>query len=304
VSNLRCFSDVPFSFFNCDFSITVNLNPLWVFPLMIGFVIFISLIQSKGRHSAGATSDLKLESDLQQAVAISKQSQWAPSWTAPKLPSSVIASIWTGRFVSAPTQPPTETERYASTLERLTFGYHRAAPYIVAAAFLSLRDAGLIQMFIEPRRKIIGSFQRVWIERTDLAFVGSDLAAVEGGLLLAVLDLAHRRFRKTTEPSAYSVVTEWIHTNQNHPFQWVVGVAVQQGHELGLYEPASRKRGLFGRRIKEKPVYSVEHLAACDEQARACAARWQQFELSERELALTLVTEVGFAIVGRQERAG
>jgi hypothetical protein len=302
VTAVRCVTDLPFSVFNCTF--LPALGPFLFIAGLVGFLVLISLGQSRARQVAEARANTELESDLQRAVAVSKQSQWAPTWTAPRLPSSVIASIWTGRFVLASTQPPTETERYASTLERLTFGYHRAAPYIVAAAFLSLRDAGLIQMFIEPRGKILGSFQRVWIERTDLAFVGSDLAAVEGGLLLAVLDLAHKRFRKTTKPSAYAVVTEWIHTNQNHPFQWVVGVAVQQGRELGLYEPASQKRGLFGRRIKEKPVYSIDHLASCDEQARVCAARWQEFELSERELALTLVTEVGFAISARQERGG
>ena len=302
MSALRCLADVPFSAFNCNFSI--SFNPLWLFPVLIGAIVLVSLNQSKARKLAEVSADLRLERDLQRAVAVSRQSQWVSSWTAPRLPASVIASIWTGRFVATSSQPLTETQRYASTLERLTFGYHRAAPYIIAAAFLSLRDAGLIQMSIEPRGKVLDSFQRVHIERTDLASTGPDLAAVEGGLLLAVLDLANKRFRKTSEPSAYSVVTEWIHKNQNHPFQWVVGVAVQQGRELGLYEPASQKRGLLGRRIKGKPVYSIDHLAACDEQARACAARWQQFELSERELALTLVTEVGFAISARQERAG
>jgi hypothetical protein len=302
VSVARCFADMPFSFFNCNFSIT--LNPVWFFIALTTFLVFVSMNNSKARRVAQARSDLKLEGDLQQAIAKSRQSQWAPTWTAPKLPASVIASIWTGRFVNSSALPPTKTQRYASSLERMTFGYQRAAPYIVAAAFLSLRDAGLIQMSIEPRGKILDSFHRVHIERTDLDFTGSNLAAVESGLLLAVLDLAHKRFRKTTEPSAYSVVTEWIHRNQSHPFQWVVAVAVQQGRDLGLYEPARQKGGLFGRWIKEKPVYSIDHLAACEEQAVASANRWNQFEFSERELAQTLLTEVGFAIVGRQDRGG
>lgn len=302
MSAARCFADIPFSFFNCNVSIT--LNPLWILPVLIGAIVLVSLNQSKARKLAQASADSRLERDLQRAVAISRQSQWAPTWTAPKLPASVIASIWTGRFVNSSSQPPTKTQRYASTLERMTFGYQRAAPYIIAAAFLSLRDDGLIQMSIEPRGKILDSFHRVHIERTDLDFTGLNLAAVESGLLLAVLDLAHKRFRKTTEPSAYSVVTEWIHRNQSHPFQWVVAVAVQQGQELGLYEPSRQKGGLFGRWNKAKPVYSIDHLAACEEQAVASANRWNQFEFSERELAQTLLTEVGFAIAGRQERAG
>lgn len=293
---------MPFSVLNCNFSI--ELNPVWIFVALTAFLVFISNNRSKDRRVAQARSDLKLEGDLQQAIAKSRQSVWASTWTAPKLPSSVAASIWTGRFIGTSTQPPTATQRYASSLERMTWGYHRAAPYIVATAFLSLRDAGLIQMSIEPRGKILDSFHRVHIERTDLDFTRSNLATVEGGLLLAVLDLAHKRFRKTTDPSAYSVVTEWIHQSRSHPFQWVVDVAVQQGRELGLYEPASQKRGLFGRWIKEKPVYSIDHLAACDGQALASAARWQEFELKERELAQTLLTEVGFGISARQERSG
>jgi hypothetical protein len=298
----RCMADAPFSFFNCNFSI--SLNPIWILIALTAFLVFISLNHSKDRRLAQARSDLKLEGDLQQAIAKSRQTEWASTWAAPPLPSSVIASIWTGRFIGTSTGPPTETQRYASGLERMNWGYNRAAPYIIAAAFLSLRDAGLIQMSIEPRGKILDSFQRVHIERTDLAFIGTELAAVESGLLLAVLDMAHKRFRKTTEPSAYSVVTEWIHRNQSHPFEWVVAVAVQQGRELGLYETARQKRGLFGRWIKEKPVYSIDHLAACEGQAIAGANRWKQFEFSERELAQTLLTEVGFAISARQERDG
>jgi hypothetical protein len=129
------------------------------------------------------------------------------------------------------------------------------------------------------------------------------MPAVEGGLLLAVLDLAHKRFRKDTQPSAHSVVTEWIHLNQANPSKWVAEAAVQQGRELGLYEPAVKIRAWNRRMVDDKPVYSLEHLAACDDQAVACAARWHEFEAEEPEMG-RLVTEVAFAIESRRQRGG
>lgn len=66
-------------------------------------------------------------------------------------------------------------------------------------------------MSIEPRGIFFESFQRVRIEPTDLVLSRSDLPAVEGGLLLASLAFSDKRCGKSTEPSAYSVVREWIH---------------------------------------------------------------------------------------------
>jgi hypothetical protein len=95
-----------------------------------------------------------------------------------------------------------------------------------------------------------------------------------------------------------------MHESQDHPYEWVVGVAVQQGQELGLYQPINKKRTRFGRQVDGKPVYSLEHLAACEDQVVAGAARWQEFAASEPELEKRLITEVSFAIHGRQARAG
>jgi hypothetical protein len=129
------------------------------------------------------------------------------------------------------------------------------------------------------------------------------MPAVEGGLLLAVLDLAHKRFRKEAQPAAFSVVTEWIHKSQANPSKWVAEVALQQGRELGLYEPVIKKRAWYGKMVDNKPVYAIEHLAACDDQAIACATRWHQFEAGEPEVG-RLATEVGFAVESRRERSG
>jgi hypothetical protein len=288
---------------NCSFTIS-GPGPFIAFGLgLIVFVIWVSRVHSKGRRDAEVRADLALESDLRTQITRLKEHPGTFTWAAPKLPASVIASIWTDRFVNTATQPLTETERYESVLGQLTWDYSRKAPCIVAAALLSLRDEGLIRMAVEPRPKILDSFQRVWIERTDLSLSRVDLPAVEGGLLLACLDLGHKRFRTDTEPPVYSVVTEWMHESQNHPFEWVVGVAVQQGRELGLYQPITKKRSRFGRQVDEKLVYSLEHLAACEDQVVACAARWQEFAASEPELEKRLITEVSFAIHGRQARS-
>lgn len=283
----------------CNASFTFNSG--WIFVGVLGLVIFITWVRSSNRTAIDTSADSKLESDLQREIARTKDSQWAPTWTAPRLPSSVIASIWTNRFVHR--SPPSKIQRYANTLRGLTGDYGRAAPYIIGAAFLSLRDAGLINISVDPRGKFLDSFQRVRVERTDMALSSAHMPAVEGGLLLAVLDLAHKRFRKEAQPAASSVVAEWIHHSQANPSRWVAEVAVQQGRELGLYEPVIKRRAWYGKMVDDKPVYSVEHLAACDDQAVACAARWHEFESAEPEVG-RLVTEVAFAIESRRERSG
>jgi hypothetical protein len=187
-------------------------------------------------------------------------------------------------------------------LRMTNWNFDPAAPYIAAAAFLSLRDAGLVRMSMRPSGKVIGSFQRVRVEPTDLARSRSDLPAVEGGLLMASLAFADKRFGRSTEPAAYSVVREWIHTTQNRPTRWVVEVAVWQGRELGLYEPIVDTRGRFRKLFGggPKPVYSIQHLAACEDQVVACVARWAEFGANEPELQQLLITEVAFGIRGRQ----
>jgi hypothetical protein len=288
---------------DCSFSGTFSIDAGWLCPALIAFVIFITWARSNSQKTIDTSADLKLEDDLQREIARTKASDWAPTWTAPKLPSSVIASIWTNRFVHRSTQPTSKIQKYGTALRGMTGSYGRAAPYIVGAALLSLKDAGLITMSVDPRGKVLDSFQRVRVERTDMALSSPDMPAVEGGLLLAVLHLAHRRFRKETQPAAYWVVTEWIHRNLANPSKWVVEAAVKEGRQLGLYEPAVKVRAWYGKMVDDKPVYSLEHIAACDDQAVACAARWHEFEAEEPELG-RLVTEVAFAIEGRRERGG
>jgi len=288
---------------DCSFSGTFTINGGWLCLAPFVFVLLISWARSQSQKTIDASADLELESDLQREIARTKASDWAPTWTAPKLPSSVIASIWTNRFVHRSPEPTSKIQRYGTALRGMTGAYGRAAPYIVGAALLSLRDAGLIAISVDPRGKVFDSFQRVRIERTDMALSSVDMPAVEGGLLLAVLDLAQRRFRKETQPAAYRVVTEWIHRSQSNPAKWVVQAAVQEGRKLGLYEPGIKVRAWYGKMVDDNPVYSLEHLAACDGQAVACAARWHEFEAEEPEMG-RLVTEVAFAIEGRRERGG
>jgi hypothetical protein len=293
----------PLGVGDCSYSFSFSLNGGWIFVAVLVFVIFISWVRSNNSKAMDTSADLKLEGDLQREIARTKDSQWTSTWKAPKLPFSVIASIWTNRFVHRSPLPPSKMQRYASTLRGLTGDYGRTAPYVVGAALLSLRDAGLISISVDPRGKGLDSFQRVRVERTDMALSSADMPEVEGGLLLAVLDLAHKRFRPETQPAAYSVVREWIHHNPSNPSKWVAEVAVQQGRELGLYEPVIQKRAWYGRMVDDKPVYSVEHLAACDDQALACAARWHEFEAEEPETG-RLVAEVAFGIESRRERSG
>jgi hypothetical protein len=285
---------------DCSFSGSFSLNSAWCLVPLLLFVVFMSWARSNRTKATDTAADLKLENDLQREIARTKASDWAPTWTVPKLPSSVIASIWTNRLVHRSPQPPSRMQRYASSLRGMTGEYGRTAPYVIGAALLSLRDARLINISVDPHG-VLDSFQRIRVERTDMALSSVDMPAVEGGLLLAILDLAHRRFRKEPRPAAYWVVTEWIHRTQANPAKWVVEVAVQQGRELGLYEPVVKKRAWYGKMVDDKPVYSVAHLAACDDQAVACAARWHAFEAEEPEMG-RLVTEVAFAIEGRRER--
>jgi hypothetical protein len=271
--------------------------------LPVALIVLFTMTHSRNRTAYELRSASKLETDLQQEISRSMASGFPSSWVAPRLPASVIASIWTHRFFASTTQQFAETRRFASTMATMTWNFNRAAPYIVGAAFLSLRDAGLIRMSMAPRGKL-DTFQRVRIEPTDLARSSSNLPAIEGGLLSTSLAFSEKRFGKSTEPAAYSVMREWIHKTQNRPSRWVVEVAVTEGRELGLYEPVNDPRSGFRKLFGggPRPVYSIQHLAACEDQAVACVARWREFGASEPELQQRLITEVGFGIQARQAR--
>jgi hypothetical protein len=275
--------------------------PGWVFGIgffgvLTGVLVFIQLIHSSSKRIADAGSDLKFEAELQQAISRSSTSQTPLTWTPPKLPASVIAAIWTHRFEGHPTQPPSKTQRYESALRWQTWTYGREAPYIVAMALLSLRDAGLIGMSLEPRGKFLDSFHRVRVERTEQPLPSVEMPAVEGGLLLACMDLAHKRFLKSDQPSAYAVVREWMRA-QSNPFKWVLDTATYQGRQLGLYEPTVKKK-------EKHPVFSMDHLAACEDQVIACVNRWEEFGVTETDLQQRLITECSFGIAGTASSGG
>jgi hypothetical protein len=172
----------------------------------------------------------------------------------------------------------------------MTWSYGREAPYIVANAFLSLRDAGLIGMSLKPRGKFLDSVHRVRLERTEQPLPSVEMPAVEGGLLLACMDLAHKRFLKSDQPSAYAVVREWM-GGQGNPYKWVLDSATYQGRQLGLYEPTTKKS-------EKHPVFSIEHLAACEDQVMACVNRWEEFGVTDPELQQRMITECSYGIAG------
>ena len=282
-----------------------SLNWLGWFCLAFPFamILLVVLTHSANRTAAETRSGSKLESDLQQEIERSRASGFVSSWAAPNLPASVIASIWTHRFIASSTDKFVESRRYASTLA-MNWNYNRAAPYIAAVAFMSLRDAGLIGISLQPRGRGLDSFQRVRIEPTELAHSSSGLPPIEGGLLAASLAFAEKWIAKTTGPSAYSVVRDWIRKTQNRPYKWVVEAAIKEGQALGLYEPVvdtrSGFRKLFGG--APKPAYYIQHLAACEDQVVACVSRWRDFGANEPELQQRLLAEVGFGINARQAR--
>jgi hypothetical protein len=115
---------------------------------------------------------------------------------------------------------------------------------------------------------------------------------VEGGLLMACEELANKRFGKSDTPGVTAVIRQFIRNNQSDVFKWVVGAARLQAEQLGLYQPSSDR--------SRKPVYWLEHLAACDDQVAACVARWSEFSAQEPELKQQLLVEAEFGIRARQ----
>lgn len=255
-------------------------------------VIFL-LLRSEGRVAAEQRAYLELESGLQRELARLKADPSPPAWQAPKLPYSIIASIWTGRLAAVPiTRAPGSGRRQNPSLAWSTWGYRREPPYIIAAAFLSLRDEGLIRIFIEPDGNILKSLNRVWIERTELPAQFSQMPLVEGGLLMACEELGEKRSGKSHGPGASAVIRQFIRDSQDDVFNWVVGVARLQAGQLDLYQPSSGRAA--------KPVYWLEHLAACEDQVMACVSRWREFSAQEPELAQELLVEAEFGIRARQ----
>ena len=87
------------------------------------------LLRSGNRAGAEWRADAELESGLQRELARLKAEPSAPAWPAPKLPYSVIASIWTGRLAAVPTRPTPGSQRSKKlTLAWATWNYRREAP--------------------------------------------------------------------------------------------------------------------------------------------------------------------------------
>lgn len=139
VTGLISLTAVPAFSYSSTWTFSIGAWAAWLcLALPVGLIILVTSTHSRNKGAAEARSGFKLESDLQHEISRSKTSQWASSRAAPRLPTSVMAPIWTDRFVANSMQDFAETRRYASMLGRTTWNFNRAAPYIVAAAFLSL----------------------------------------------------------------------------------------------------------------------------------------------------------------------
>lgn len=206
-----------------------------------------------------------------------------------------MAGIWTYRLGSTKSVygPGRDPGAMARTMD---WNFRRDTPFIVAAALLSLRDAGLIRMFVKPSWNAL---DRVRIERTEVAASFPELPLVEGGLLMACEDLARKRFGKTSSPGAGALVREFTRSVGDDPSKWVAGLAVHNGRTLGLYAPEVKRGGFSKAFRKDRPVYVLERLAACEDQAVAFASRWQEFATAEPELEQRLIAEVTFAVQSR-----
>ena len=91
------------------------------------------------------------------------------------------------------------------------------------------------------------------------------------------------------------MIKQLSRNSQDDVFKWVVGVARLQAEQLGLYAPPGKSR---------KPVYWLEHLAACDDQVAACVSRWSEFSAQEPELKEELLVEAEYAIRARKVSGG
>jgi hypothetical protein len=267
------------------------MGPLCGCPLvlLVGFAFFLMRRHSRNREVTAARSGSLLESDLQPVIARMKSGESTPGWTPPKLPYSVMACIWTHRLIDSSSESVYGSGRnYVSTLRVTNWQYRDDSVYIIVAALLSLRDAGLITIQAKETNRFM-ALSAIRIARTDAAVNFPELPLVEGGLLMACEDLATRRFFKTTAPSTQRVLRHFVRDGSSNHYQWVAELAAQQACQLDLCEPAPG-----GRRAKR--VYSLEHLAACDEQVVAFVARWREFATNEPDIQQRLFTETAFSL--------
>lgn len=248
------------------------------------------LTRPGSRAAARVQAGRQFESALVAAVAQLGSRTSAPSWAAPRLPYSVMACVWSHRLGGSEAHSVYGANRdYVATLRAVNWQYRPDSPYIIAAALLSLRDAGLITISVDAHSNAFNALSAVRVERTGLAVTFADLALVEGGLLMACEDLARKRFFKTTAPGIHQLVREFVKVGSNDSYKWVAGLALHQARDLGLFEPAAPKGG-------GKPSYWLEHLALCDEQVVAFARRWTEFATKEPEIEQRLLTEAAFAL--------
>jgi hypothetical protein len=247
-------------------------------------IVGVVLVHNSSRRASEARAAVQLENAIQQEIARLRATGSPPAWTPPHLPWSVIAGIWTHRLVSSAAPSVYEGgHNPIASLNRFSWTARNEPPYIVSAALLSLRESRLISITLAPQDAFTNSLNRLVLERTDVYMSASEAGLVEGGLLGAFHALAQKRFGRTTMPTVFQIVHEFI-DGSTEPFKQVVTLVKQEAYQLGLYDASA---------------YAIPHLAACEDQVAGFVSRWASFAKDEPEIQQRLLTESTLGIRSR-----
>jgi hypothetical protein len=247
-------------------------------------IVGVVLVHAGSRRASEARAAAQLENAIQLEIARLRATGSPPAWIPPHVPCSVIAGIWTHRLVSAAAPSVYEGgHNPMPSLNMFTWTARKEPPYIVAAALFSLRESRLITITLAPPEAFTNSWNRLVLERTDANLSTSEAGLVESGIFGAFEALAHKRFGRTTMPSVFQIVHEFI-DGSTEPYKQVVTLVKQQAYQLGLHDAST---------------YSIPHLAACEDQVADFVSRWARFAKDEPEIQQRLLMESTLGIRSR-----
>lgn len=168
---------------------------------------------------------------------------------------------------------------------------------MVAAAFWSLRDAGLVHLELSKRKRMLVM---------PTTRVAARLTADPGqrpGLEGVLVD----QLREGRDDHAHALVRNWFDGDVEDPHSDVIAVETEAAIELGLIHllEVDAGRGKIAAKVFGSTVQKTEpqcHLiAGLEAEAMAVHDRWQRFAAAEQPLHAALVDQCESALNSRVE---
>jgi hypothetical protein len=167
------------------------------------------------------------------------------------------------------------------------------AAAMFAAAFLGLREQGLVTFEVQQKKVLFVKTKKVVVTRTGTAAGGRP--GLEGAVLAGL--------GSDASATVSEIIRKWFGEDVYSPWSDVIGVAVEEAMGAGCFEAVEVERGRMARKLlgSTKTQPDCERIAKFAVAFDAFHARWKAFESREADLSRELLDDCAGAIKSRVE---